>query len=271
MSPLGWMESCKPLPNQRQMVPGLRLTQVLSSTDSYCELTPCWRQSSTNHNACLVLTFFLPSFPWCCPLHFEAVACYHAWLWDSTTWIIVVSTRRSRCQEDSLPMAPLVVYAMRRCKTESSFLTPSVSRSWTVQPARWRKQNSRYSHPFSCLSFPRREIWSKEMPIFAFLEGQSCSVTVLTCVLDTNPCSRQENHVQSQIPSCSLNIWTVSASFFTPFPQLEGAQEAKHGETHLAPLKGKVMKLDHSQAFPGIFQIARVFSSWMPLTQLRLI
>lgn len=94
------------------------------------------------------------------------------------------------------------------------------------------------------------------MPTFAFLERQRCSVTVVTCVLDTNPCSRQENHVQSQIPSCTLNIWTVSTSFFTLFPQLEGAQEAKHGETHLAPLKGKVMKLGHAQAFPDIFQFA---------------
>lgn len=155
MSPLGWMESCKPLPSQRQMVPGLRLTQVLSSADSYCELTPCWRQSSTKHNARLVLTFFLPLLPWCCPLHLEAVACYHACWWDSTTWMFVVSTRRSRCREDSLPMAPLVVYAMRCWKTESSFLTPSVSRSWTVQSARWRKQNSRhrYHQPSFLLPF----------------------------------------------------------------------------------------------------------------------
>lgn len=136
MSPLGWMESCKPLPNQRQMVPKLRLTQVLSSADSYFELMPCWAQSSTNYDAQLILASFLSSFPWWCPLHLEAVACHHACLWDSTTWIFMVSTRRSRCREDFLPVASLVVHTMRRWKTESYFLTPSVSRSCTVQSDR---------------------------------------------------------------------------------------------------------------------------------------
>lgn len=253
------MESCKLLPNQRQMVPKLRLTQVLSSADSYFELILCWRQSSTNYDAHLILAFFLSSLPWWCPLHLEAVACHHVCLWDSTTWIFVVSTRRSRCLDDSLPVASLVVHTMRRWKTESSFLTPSVSRSCTVQSARWKKQNSRHRYrqtsfllPFSATSGDLKQRDANFC--FPWISKMFCNCGYM--------CPEHQPMIKTR-KSCPITNPIMHPQYLDnkhfllyPFPPVRRSPRSQVWRNTLAPLKGKVMKLGPSQAFLGIFQFA---------------